>query len=104
MTHATLTVIDGQKATSCSMSRAHRPVPLRYVWHHIKPQVCGGLTEPANVISLCDSCHYTIHALMWAAKSTGLVPHLGNKAQRKVAEVGYDRCVAAGTVDKIPHE
>jgi HNH endonuclease len=95
------------RATKCDIARYHRPKPLRYVEHHILPQVCGGKTEAANLAGLCDSCHYSVHAVLWQLKLTGgrleLVKE-GTLKQRDLAMRGYQAAVAAGTVDKIPDE
>lgn len=96
------------KATSCAMSSAHNPVPLRFVWHHILPQVCGGQTIATNLVSVCDSCHYAIHRLLWDLKThegVFTVPKsVRNRHRAAYAYMGYDAAKAAGTVDKIPNE
>jgi len=95
------------KATFCAVSDAHRPKVYRFVWHHLLPQVCGGKTETDNLVSLCDSCHYTVHILLYElAQNTGnfVLPDKGTKKQRNFATTGYQAAVAAGTVDKIPKE
>lgn len=104
MSHEALEfVADLGRAVSCQGYGTHRPVPLRFVWHHILPQVCGGKTVAANLASLCDSCHYSIHILLW--QMANKVPlSKGTKAQLAFAKQGYDAAVAAGTADKIPKE
>jgi hypothetical protein len=94
------------KATHCILSVQSGPHPARrYVWHHILPQVCGGLTTPANLASLCDSCHYTVHDLMWLmANGTPLPGPPHTAAQFKLATQGYQLAVAAGTAGKMPKE
>jgi 5-methylcytosine-specific restriction endonuclease McrA len=94
------------RATSCDIARYHRPTPLRFVMHHIMPQVCGGKTEPANLTGLCDSCHYTVHALLYQLKLNGPEHKLvdGTRRQKALAMRGYLAAVAGGTVDKIPDE
>jgi hypothetical protein len=94
----------GVTASRCLASASHSPVPLRFVWHHVQPHEAGGLTVPENLVELCDSCHYSIHRLLWhLAKGlpAGLVPR---QAQLALATRGYDACVAAGTVARIPNE
>jgi len=92
------------KPTGCAVSRFHRPVATRFVLHHICPQVCGGQTTTENTVGLCDSCHYTVHMLLYAL-ARGVPPRAkGTRAQRKLAQQGYDACVLAGTVHKIPNE
>lgn len=91
------------KATTCVITNAHRPVPLRFVVHHIMPQEAGGQTVPANLVQLCDSCHYTIYRLMWYMAHGTPLPKV-MKAQLAIATTGYNECVAAGTVNLIPNE
>src|SRR6266480_8072976 len=89
------------RATSCQVSASHSPQPLRYVYHHIQPKEAGGPTTPENTVPCCDSCHYSIHRLLWhLAKGlpTGPVPR---RAQLTLAKRGYAACVAAGTVAQI---
>jgi len=94
------------KAQNCVVSRSHRPVPMRYVWHHVLPTTCGGLSVSENLVSCCDSCHYAIHALLYQLKVNGAVtPSPGNNLARvALAQRGYQAAVAAGTVAKIPNE
>ncbi len=92
------------RAATCVASASHSPEPLRYVWHHVQPKEAGGATIPENLASVCDSCHYTIHRLMWnlaQGLSIGTVPR---KTQLALAQQGYNKCLAAGTVAKIPNE
>lgn len=98
-------------ATTCVAYKQHRPKAMRFVWHHVLPQACGGESTPENVISLCDNCHYAIHHLMYALRTvkgdTHKIigwEHAGTREERHYAGVGYQRAVAAGTVDKIPNE
>lgn len=94
------------KAPSCAVSNSHRPIPMRYVWHHILPQACGGQSVATNLVSLCDSCHYATHALLYQCKLNGVVtPDSRNNGKRvALAMQGYALAVAAGTVAKIPNE
>jgi len=92
------------RATSClGAGLIHRPQPLRYVIHHVLPQVCGGKTTPDNTVGLCDSCHYSVHALLYQLKQ-GQKLTRGTRQQKALAVKGYNAAVAAGTVDKIPDE
>lgn len=103
--HETLTYVRGLgRPRECVGYGAHRPRPLRYVWHHVLPQSCGGKTEPSNLIALCDVCHYAVHELMFSAVVNGVVPGYGTRAQRAFALQGYQAAVAAGTTGKIPNE
>jgi len=92
------------KAQRCQASVSHSPAPLRFVWHHIQPHEAGGLTVAANLIEICDSCHYSIHRLLWNLANglpVGLVPR---HTQLAFAQRGYAACIAAGTVARIPNE
>jgi hypothetical protein len=99
-------------APTCIASDRHTPKPLRFVWHHVLPQVCGGKTVPDNLVSLCDCCHYTIHAILWGLKQgNGTLPAQGKVSRRllhtqrgALALRGYAAAVAAGTVANIPNE
>ena len=105
----TIHPVTGAKATSCSVSTTHRmPEVCRFPWHHICPQVCGGLSISSNLINLCDNCHMTIHRILWWLKNNPdadvrQCPY-GNKAQRRLAILGYLSAKTNGTIDKIPNE
>jgi HNH endonuclease len=93
------------RATSCQLARYHRPLPLRYVWHHILPEACGGRTEPGNLAQVCDSCHYSVHMLLWWLANGGIPAGItGSRAQLLLARRGYTLAQAAGTADRIPKE
>lgn len=98
-----LTALPHADHCEVAATTAHRPQPLRFVTHHIQPQEAGGPSEPGNYAQLCDSCHYTIHRLMWYMRQGTALPKV-HRNQLKLAQEGYDRCVAAGTVSKIPNE
>ena len=107
LTHLTLPGLG--KAKHCSAyPGVHRPVPVRFVWHHILPQICGGPTEPDNLVSLCDNCHYAVHALMYRLASAGAGPDVSwpraSTGVRGLALDGLARARAKGTVAKIPDE
>ena len=103
------------KATKCIVTTAHSPKPVRFVTHHIQPQEAGGQSVPENFAQLCDNCHYSVHRLLWYMhlKATGITLTADQQAlldkpprvkQRTLATQGFDACVAAGTVNKIPNE
>jgi hypothetical protein len=102
--HEALTEVPelGLKATTCSSVAWHRPRPLRYVLHHILPQVCGGLTVETNLVSLCDNCHYSVHVLLWQLAHGLKLPRSVNAHQLLLATQGYSQAQKAGTVGKIP--
>lgn len=94
-------------ATSCAVSPHHSPKPIRYVWHHILPRVCGGKTEVSNLVSLCDSCHYAVHALLHDLKVNGhftIASTVRNKKRAAIALDGYYHAQTMGTVSLIPNE
>lgn len=108
--HALTFVVGLGRATHCAgYLGPHRPTPQRYVWHHILPQACGGLTRPINLVPLCDSCHYATHALLTtlATLHTDDVKVLGRRGTpftRDLAVRGYQAAVVQGTADRIPNE
>jgi hypothetical protein len=92
-------------ATVCRFgSQTHQHTALRFVWHHILPQAAGGKTEAENLASLCDNCHYSTHAALWALAQGTTIPQGATDGQIALAEQGYAAAVKAGTVDKIPKE
>lgn len=97
-------IIDGVKASLCTAAKYHSPHPLRFVWHHIQPKEAGGLTVAANLVQLCDSCHYSVHILLWQIANGGLVVPRPCKGQLVLAQQGFALCEAAGTVNLIPKE
>jgi len=110
-----LLAVDGVAATECVASSSHAPEPLRFVWHHVQPQEAEGPTVPGNLVQVCDSCHYTIHRLMWVMRLVALgepvtdvqrlyVTRPPRKAQLRLASLGFEACKAAGTVGHIPNE
>jgi hypothetical protein len=93
------------KASHCELGEqggAH--TALRFVWHHILPQVCGGKTEILNLASLCDNCHYAVHAILWALANGHSIPPNADDGQVRLARQGYEAAIAAGTQGKIPKE
>lgn len=91
------------RAAQCVGAKVHYPRPLRFVWHHILPQICGGQSTPDNLAALCDSCHYSVHILLYSL-AQGAVLKVGTAAQRALAQQGYAAALAAGTVALIPKE
>ena len=103
----TFTFIKGiGHASECAVSKAHRPAPMRFVWHHILPQACGGLSVTTNLVALCDNCHYAVHVLLYQLKINGAVTAspVNNRARVVIALQGYRAAQAAGVIDKIPNE
>lgn len=106
VTHTVLTVIGGVgRASECELgAQGGKHAALRFVWHHILPQACGGKTEAGNLASLCDNCHYAVHAILWELSQGRPVPEGATLGQSDLAERGYTEAVAAGTQGKIPKE
>lgn len=95
------------KAKTCQCVARHSPAPARYVWHHVLPQVCGGVTTQSNLVSVCDNAHYAIHKLMYAmlVKDQHTINRIGrNDFFMKMAVSGYGLAVERGTESKIPKE
>jgi hypothetical protein len=96
------------RATRCQVSATHAPKPLRFVWHHVLPQTCGGQTVPENLAECCDNCHYGVHVLLYElAQNAGKLTahaHLAGTGRYEVALRGYQAAVAAGVVNQIPNE
>jgi len=99
-----LAVFEGARASRCDAAGSHSPVPLRHVWHHIQPHEAGGLTEAENLVQCCDTCHYSIHRLMWQLAQGLAMDPPPRRSILALARQGYAACVAAGTVDRIPNE
>lgn len=96
------------RALYCQCADYHTPVPLRFVWHHILPKVCGGRSVKANLLSCCDSCHYAIHLMMGDLKHHNgdlvVYKRFSGTNRARWAYEGYRLAVAAGVVDKIPDQ
>jgi hypothetical protein len=98
-----VTSIEGMgMATTCQAARYHSPKPLRFVWHHIFPLACGGRTEVTNLVQVCDSCHASVHLMMWQIANGGLVVDRPNAAQLTLARQGWQAAEAAGRAADIP--
>lgn len=97
--------LNGVTADHCSLGHqggAH--TALRFVWHHILPQVCGGKSRTDNLAELCDNCHYSVHKIMWDLANGKPVPTGADEGQTELAERGYTLAVQAGTQHMIPKE
>jgi hypothetical protein len=54
---------------SCACSSEHRPAPLEFEWHHIRPLYLGGSDTPTGVLDqngiwLCPTAHMNVHELL----------------------------------------
>jgi hypothetical protein len=92
------------KPVECSLLRTHEPTPLRFVWHHILPETCGGRSTRDNLINVCDNCHIGIHAIMYAIVHKVPIPRSHSYAQYQIALRGIEQAVALGMQDRIPNE
>jgi len=100
--HAVVGSADHCAAVRVRLFTSHKP--SRFVWHHIQPQATGGQTTAENLVSLCDNCHYSVHAALWAlSQGTPLPPGLSRPVLR-YARQGFDAATVAGTAGKIPRE
>jgi hypothetical protein len=96
---------EGVRASRCQAGeQLHHHTALRFVWHHILPQVCGGKTEASNLAEVCDNCHYSVHILMYGMVHGAPPPKAATDAQYTLALQGFNLATAAGTQGKIPKE
>ena len=58
--------------------------------HHIWPQEYGGPTRDDNLVSVCDTGHYNIHAVL-DALIKGQTPPKATKKETQLAQLGYQR-------------
>jgi hypothetical protein len=79
----------------CEVHAYHRPQPLRVDVHHIQPRGMGGADVPGNKIRVCPTGHFNIHRLMGSLLKGLPMPRTGTKAERKLAQRGYDEWVDA---------
>ena len=101
--HTNQIVFQGVKAYECVITPNHYPIPGRFVFHHVLPKVCGGKTEAANLVQVCDNCHYTIHRIMWALAHNLTVVRV-NRKQMALARRGITEATLLGTLDLMPDE
>jgi hypothetical protein len=86
----------------CLVHGDHRPRPTRTVKHHVWPQQYGGPTIDSNLVLICDTGHYNVHAALDAMLAGRLPPKVA-RAELRLAQAGYDAILAAyaGHVPKI---
>lgn len=80
----------------CTVHGYHYPEPLRTVSHHIWPKEDGGPTVAENLVWVCDTGHYSIHALLDFLRAggtpfVGLPKGQGTRTERKLAREGWKR-------------
>jgi hypothetical protein len=92
----------------CKVHGYHYPSPIRTVVHHIFPQEWGGKTIAENLVTVCDTGHYNIHAIL-----ADLVVHQGvqvdtkgTRTERALAFQGYRQWVVNGkpALDEVEYE
>jgi hypothetical protein len=74
----------------CTVHGYHYPRPARSVRHHIWPQEFSGPTVEANLVWVCDTGHYTVHAVLDALLAGRRVPR-STRAEQRLALLGFDR-------------
>lgn len=76
----------------CTVHGYHYPEPLRTVQHHIWPKEDGGPTVTENLVLVCDTGHYSIHALLDILRTNQPLPKSkGTRTERKLAYLGWKR-------------
>jgi hypothetical protein len=70
----------------------------------VQPHEAGGPTTPANLVQLCDNCHYSVHRLLHQMAAGLPVQRAPRLAILDLAQKGYEACKAAGTLAKVPNE
>lgn len=55
----------------------------------------GGQTEPSNLVTVCPTGHYNIHAAMAAIIFNKPIPKV-TREELRLAKLGYQRWVDAG--------
>lgn len=48
----------------CKCVGKHVPLPMAYHKHHIIPKYLGGTDSKENLLVLCPTTHYNVHALL----------------------------------------
>lgn len=63
----------------CVVHGYHRPVPARTVRHHIIPMEFDGPTNNENLVLICDTGHYNVHAYIDAVLKNRVPPKVTRK-------------------------
>jgi hypothetical protein len=79
----------------CAIHGSHRPIPVRTVKHHIIPQEYGGPTVEQNLLLVCDTGHYNIHAAIDAMLASHPIPKV-TRRELAYAMQGYHGIIASG--------
>lgn len=79
----------------CEVHGSHRPEPITLHHHHLQPLGMGGPDEDANIVVVCPTGHFNIHAALAALVFNHPMPRVA-RSERQLAMTGYKRWVAAG--------
>lgn len=81
---------------TCALHRDHGSArPIRGAVHHVWPQGAGGPDIPANRVTICESGHGNVHAVMWALVN-GRPPPRCARTELAMARQGVAEWRAAG--------
>lgn len=71
--------------------------PLRGAVHHVLPQGAGGPDVASNRVTVCETGHANLHAVMWELAHGRPAPKC-SRTELVLAHRGVDAWVAAGGV------
>lgn len=81
----------------CTVHHRHYPEPARTVGHHRRPLEYGGTNTPDNIVLICDTGHYNLHAYIDTALWNYLHPDTIRalpkltRSEKPIAAEGYDQ-------------
>lgn len=78
----------------CTVHRYHWPKPLRTVRHHVWPKEFGGPDSASNLVNVCDTGHYNIHAILTAYLKGAPLPK-GTRMEKALARYGFEQITNA---------
>lgn len=81
---------------ACTVHKTHVPKPLLVELHHVQPLGMGGPDTDDNKVAVCVGGHYSIHTLLADLIRAGKMRRAGTKAERALAQQGFDKWTAAG--------
>jgi hypothetical protein len=81
---------------SCKVHPRHAPPCITTHDHHIVPQAMLGESVPENMVEVCPTGHYNIHAALASLVFGKAMPKV-TKEEQRLAQLGYDRWTAAGS-------
>lgn len=80
---------------TCKVHGWHRPGVITVHHHHVQPEAMGGPTAPANMVVVCPTGHYNIHAALAALVFGHPIPKV-TREELRLAKLGYQRWLDAG--------